>query len=86
MNNSKHDKKKILYVITKSNFGGAQRYVYDLATSMPKIQYDVVVALGGGGMLAQKLEAAKVRVINIPYLERNVKVWGDVKVLFKTIP
>ncbi len=24
---------KILYVITKANWGGAQRYVYDLATA-----------------------------------------------------
>ena len=38
-------RKKILYVITKSNFGGAQRYVYELATAMQE-RYDVVV-LGG---------------------------------------
>ena len=41
---------KIVYVITKSNWGGAQRYVYDLATSLPKTKFDVVVALGGSGL------------------------------------
>jgi len=76
------ERKKILYVITKSNFGGAQRYVYDLATSMPKSKYEVAVALGGDGLLTQKLKDAKIRVINIPHLERDVTFLGDIKVLF----
>ncbi len=29
-------RKKILYIITKSNWGGAQRYVYDLAANLPR--------------------------------------------------
>lgn len=37
---------KILYVITKSNWGGAQRYVYDLATRMDAGRFDVAVACG----------------------------------------
>jgi len=76
------ERKKILYVITKSNWGGAQRYVYDLATSMPKSGYEVTVALGGNGVLARKLKDAKIRVVNIPHLERDVKFLSDVKVLF----
>jgi len=43
-------KTKILYVITKSNWGGAQRYVYDLATSLPKKEFEVMVVLGGEGL------------------------------------
>ncbi len=51
---------KILYFITKSNWGGAQRHVYDLATS-PLIlnQYDVKVYAGISGnnnLLFEKLE------------------------------
>src|SRR3989344_5655297 len=49
-------KKKILFVITKSNWGGAQRYVYDLATSLPKEEFEVVVTFGQKGQLAEKLE------------------------------
>lgn len=41
--------KKILFVITKSNWGGAQRYVYDLATNLPKDQFEVKVFFGGTG-------------------------------------
>ena len=40
---------KILYVITKSNWGGAQRHVFDLATAMKDKGHDVYVALGGEG-------------------------------------
>lgn len=67
-------KKKILYLITKSNWGGAQRYVFDLATGLPPEEFDVVVALGGNGLLAAKLEAAGVRVIHIPSLQRDVSL------------
>ena len=34
---------KALVLITKSNWGGAQRYVYDLAVNLPKELYDVEV-------------------------------------------
>lgn len=63
---------KILYVITKSNWGGAQRYVYDLATNLPKENFEPVVALGGNGVLKTKLEAANIRTINISGLDRDV--------------
>lgn len=67
------DKKKIIYVITKSNWGGAQRYVFDLASNLPKDRFDVIVAAGGSGHLIQKLHNAGIPVIPIPYLERDIK-------------
>lgn len=42
-------RKKVLIIITKSNFGGAQRYVFDLATNLSKSDFDIVVAAGGTG-------------------------------------
>ena len=60
-------KKKILFVITKSNWGGAQRYVYDLATNLPQ-DYEPVVAGGGDGLLFKKLKERGIRTISIPYL------------------
>ncbi len=67
-------KKKILFIITKSNFGGAQRYVYELATGLPTGQYEVVAAFGGSGLLKEKLEGAGVRTISLHSLERDVHV------------
>ena len=68
---------KILYIITKSNFGGAQRYVLDLATHMYGARHDVVVALGGAGALMEKLHAAGVRTVAIPELARDIFFWKD---------
>ena len=57
------DKTKIFYLITKGNFGGAQRYVYELATNLPKNQFDVTVILGEGDILKKKLDAADLRTV-----------------------
>lgn len=70
-------KKKILFVITKSNWGGAQKYVYDLATNLPREQFDVAVALGGSGLLAERLTQSGIRVISLPSLDRNISVTKD---------
>jgi glycosyltransferase involved in cell wall biosynthesis len=74
-------REKVIYLITKSNWGGAQRYVYDLATSLPDDRFAVTVALGGSGILRQKLEAANVRTIEIPRLGREVDLFDDARVL-----
>ena len=76
---------KILFVITKSNWGGAQRYVYDLATNLPKGQFDVVVACGdtrkkaGGlpGLLVQRLAKNSIKVILIPSFTRDISILRD---------
>lgn len=71
---------KILYIITKSNWGGAQKYVYDMALAMKKRNLEVVVAFGGNGVLAEKLKENKIRTINIPNLERDVDILKELKV------
>ncbi len=80
--------KKILYVITKSVWGGAQRYVFDLATNLssyslsgveglPKHIYRISVALGGNGILAAKLRASGIPVIPIENLDRDISLLKD---------
>jgi len=74
--------KKILYVITKSNWGGAQHYVFDLATHLPKEQFDVEVALGGSGVLKEKLNAAGIKTISIPSLQRDISLFKEITSFF----
>lgn len=76
-------KKKVLFLITKSNFGGAQRYVYDLATGLPTEEFEVVVALGGEGSLAEKLKTSGIKVVNIPSLQRDISVSKEIKSFFE---
>lgn len=65
-------RKKILYVITKSNWGGAQRYVYDLATSLPRDRFDVAVACGGDGLLTEKLRAHNIHIFSVKSFQRDI--------------
>lgn len=68
---------KILYIITKSNWGGAQRHVFDLALNAKKQGYDVVVALGGNGILRARLEENSISTRVISELGRDVSVGKD---------
>lgn len=65
-------KKKVLFLITKGNWGGAQRYVFDVAASLPRESFDVVVACGIGDALLQKCAEAGVRCEQLPRLGRDV--------------
>lgn len=69
-------KKKILYVITKSVWGGAQKYVYDLATNLPKEQFEVAVITGGNGSLTEKLADSGVRTITLSVLQKSNSFWA----------
>jgi glycosyltransferase involved in cell wall biosynthesis len=73
-------RKKILIVITKgSPFGGAQRYVYDLATHLPADRFEAIVACGEGNSLIEKLNGVNIRTIQIPSLVREINIKKDWK-------
>lgn len=84
--------KKILFVITKSNWGGAQRYVYDLATNLPKEQSEVVVAFGGTGgtdastgLLAGRLKEAGIRTIFLTSFTRDIYFFREFNSFFELL-
>lgn len=70
---------RILYGITKSNWGGAQRYVYDLAVAAQEAGHEVAVLCGGEGALVENLEKAGIRIIPLSNLERDVRWKADLK-------
>lgn len=78
-------KRKILFIITKSNFGGAQRYVFDIARSLPSSEFDTTVAFGGKGALKKKLDAARIRTVSVEGLERDVNIVREFKIFFRLI-
>jgi len=75
------NKKKVLFLITKSNWGGAQRYVYDLATNLDKTKFDITVALGGHGPLSDMLKNAGIRTIELNEMRNTVSSKQFVKIL-----
>lgn len=82
---AKPSKTKVLFVITKSNWGGAQKYVYDLATSLPSETFEVVIGLGGHGPLKDNLHKAHIRTITIPFLARDINLLGDMRSFFELV-
>lgn len=71
--------KRILFVITKGTWGGAQRYVYELAVAAKQQGHVVSVACGTPGQLVRRLEDAGIPVILIPGLARDVRVGSDLR-------
>lgn len=69
----------ILYVITKANWGGAQKYVYDLATVARGTGCEVAVAYGEHGELASRLETAGIRTLLIRGLSRDVGLFAELR-------
>lgn len=70
---------RILLVITKGNWGGAQRYVYDLAVAALEAGHEVTVACGTTGELITRLEEAHVPVVMVEGLARDIKASSDVR-------
>lgn len=70
--------KKILYVITQSHFGGAQKYVHDLALEL-STRHKVTVAVGEGDEAPwmQELRDAGIEVIRLKHVKRNLSPWHD---------
>ncbi|MBI5728719.1 MAG: glycosyltransferase family 4 protein [Candidatus Magasanikbacteria bacterium] len=78
--------KKILYVITQGEWGGAERYIYDLATALGP-NFDVIVAIGepkGRRDLQNKLSKdERIRVIQLSHLVRRITPYHDLRAVFE---
>lgn len=69
---------KILFAITKSNLGGAQRYVLELATAAKQAGNEVLVVCGGHGPLVDRLRDESIEVRTIAALGRDVSMFKDI--------
>ncbi len=76
-------KPKLLYIITKSNWGGAQKYIFDLATSAIKNDFDIYVMVGGNGELIERLEQENVKVIRSKFLKNSLSPYHAIKMFFE---
>lgn len=84
-NKDPKQKKKVIIAITKTTWGGAQKYVYDIAISLHKDRINVIVLTGSPGRLTEKLEQVGIRTIIISGLERNVRFFSEFKVFFRLL-
>jgi glycosyltransferase involved in cell wall biosynthesis len=75
-------KNKVLFLITKATWGGAQRYVYDLTTNLPE-QFEASVAFGDRGRLCALLEQNHVEIFCLSALGRDIAVISDIRSFFQ---
>ena len=81
--------KKILYLITSSEYGGAQKYVFDLAVNLPP-EYQAMVAAGSGdGELFSRLtdypKVKTIKIFNLKRLPGPFAVWKCLKEIIKLL-
>lgn len=88
--------KKILYVITQSEFGGAQRYIFDLAVYF-KNEFRIIVAAGApqspceqlgtkdnpNEELFKKLKEQGIESVYLKNLKRNINPFRDILAFFE---
>jgi glycosyltransferase involved in cell wall biosynthesis len=69
-------KKKILFLVTQSEFGGAQRFIYRLITNLDLAKYDILVAAGPEGNNADgllfNLKKDGFKNVSLKFLKRNI--------------
>lgn len=73
---------KILLVITKSEIGGAQVFVLNLAKSLKNLGHDVEVAAGDGNYLFEELEKNNIRYHYLNSLKRNFNITKSLYFIF----
>lgn len=78
-------KKKILFISTKSVLGGAQRYIVDLIDYLPRDEFDISVGAGGHGPLEAKLRERAIPYYEIAGLGKNINPLKDIACFFRMV-
>lgn len=67
---------KIIFLVTQSEFGGAQRYIFEMVSNLNRKQYEILVAAGqGDGELFKKLQNINIKKIPLEQLKRVPWPW-----------
>lgn len=63
--------RKLIFLVTQSEFGGAQRYIFEVVSNLDKNKYDILVAAGeGDGELFQRLKNTQTQTIHLKRMRR----------------
>jgi len=78
-------RKKILFIITQSEFGGAQRFLSTLIPQLDPERYEVLVATGSTGdeHFSEHLKNLTIANTTLAHLVRNINPWHDIRAVFE---
>jgi glycosyltransferase involved in cell wall biosynthesis len=73
--------KRVLFIITQSEFGGAQRFLYSFLNKIDRQNYEILVATGqdGDGAFLNALEKLNIKTRIIYPLHRSESFFDDLK-------
>ena len=79
------EKKKILFIITQSEFGGAQRFLYNLISRLDRLNYEIKVAVGntGNNEFTQALRSINIPIRELKLLARDINPIKDIAAVFE---
>src|SRR3989344_9045049 len=70
--------KRILFVVTQADWGGAQTFIFNAAQEAMRRGFDVLLAYGGEGALAQKCMDAEVLTRKLKKMTRTISPLHDI--------
>ncbi len=72
-------KKRILFVVTQSEFGGAQRFLYELISRLDRNKYEILVVVGkdGDDEFLEILRNVGVSTLSLRFLRRRIDPYDD---------
>jgi len=77
-------KRKILFLVTQSEMGGAQRYILEIARLLDKNSFNIIVAAGDGdGELFQKLKNTQVEPVYLTRMKRMPWPWQIISAIWE---
>ena len=83
---SQGPKKRVLFIITQSEFGGAQQFLYTLISRMDRSRFDIMVATGstGDGVFTSAVRALEIKTSLIAALKRHISPITDLHAILQT--
>lgn len=70
--------KRILFVITQADWGGAQTFIFNAAREAMRRGFDVLLTYGGEGLLEEKCREAGVPTRKLLKMKREISVLSDI--------
>ena len=70
---------KILYLVTHSEWAGAQVYIFDLAAYFSQKNWEITITAGQDqqGELIKRLKKLNVSIYYLPHLKRRINFYHD---------
>lgn len=83
MNSVNAGNKKVCYVITLPDLGGAQSHVYEVMSGMKQYGYEAVLLVGKRGWLTEKADELGIKTYVIESMVREISPMKDLRAIYE---